>query len=144
MGISLGGFFGGGSKQSKQTTTTSTSTADMRTAIGGNAENLISPGAAVAGGGAIVAGQGARVTQSLKSTGLSGSDVQGIIGQIQADRNAERESIGSLGASLAGGLQAQAAQLGDIVAATKAPEASTLTTLLPVLIIVVLIMAMKR
>ncbi len=144
MGISLGGFFGGGSKQTKQTTTTNTSTADMRTAVGGNAENLISPGAAVAGGGAVVAGQGAHVTQTLKSTGLSGADLQGIIGQIQTDRNAERESVSSLGESLAGGLRAQGEQLGEIVAATKAPESSMLTTLLPLLIIVAIVLAMKR
>jgi hypothetical protein len=127
----------------KVNTVTTSVSQDMRTAVGGNVDNLVSPGAAVggAGGGAIVAGQGANVTQN--TSGLSGADVKGMFDQFLADRNSERASVGSLGASLASGLQAQGQQLAETLAATKAPESTTLTALLPLVIIIAIVFALK-
>ncbi len=135
------GIFGSGGKTTKQTTTTQTTTQDMRTAVGGSVDNLVSPGAAV--GGSIVAGQGANVTTSTTNTGFGAKDVTGLMEQMNQDRAAERASVGSLGASLAAGLSEQGSQLADILGATKAPEASTMGTLLPLLLLVVLLAALR-
>jgi hypothetical protein len=115
---------------------------DMRTAVGGNVDNLVAAGSAVggSGGGTVVAGQGATVTQT--TSGMTGSDVTGMLDQFMDDRSAERETFASLGESLAGGLQAQGQQLAETLAATKAPDSTTLATLMPVLIIVGLVLAL--
>ena len=139
MGFSL--FGSSGSK----TTSSLATTQDMRTAVAGSVGTLISPGAAVStpGGGAVQAAPGAVVTQSISTTGLLAEDVDALIGQLTADRASERASVSQLGQSLASGIQSQAAQLGQIVAATKSPDANAITQVLPLALLLGLLWLVK-
>jgi len=108
---------------------------DQRVAVEGTIGTLVSPGAAVASPGstAISAQPFSHVSQSI--TGLPGKEVQGLIDSVIANAAAERSAVTGLGEKLAQGIQSQSAQLGEIVAATKAPEHSALASLLPLALI---------
>jgi len=140
-----GGFLGGGESRTQTTANTTSTTSDLRTAVEGNIGSLVGAGAAVGtpGGGAIVAAPGSTVTQSNVSTGLMGEDVGAIVAGLNQDRASERASVSQLGSSLAAGMKSQAAQLGDIVAATKAPELTSLTKLLPLALLLGVLWLLK-
>ncbi len=144
MSMFSGGFFGGGTKETRQTTTNYTSTADQRTVVDGSIGSMVSPGAAVAGGGAVNAAPGASVTQTITSSGFTAEDVTTLVQQLDRDRALERASVAALGSSLASGLRDQAAAMADVVAATKTPEASMMQKLLPVLLLLGLLYFLTR
>lgn len=139
----LGGLFGSGGKEIK--TTTMTESSDMRTAVEGSVGSLISPGAAVAapGGGSVIASPGSSVSQNISVSGMQSADVNALVGLLQSGASEQAASVTRLGQSLATGMQSQAAQVADILAATKAPESTMLTKLVPVLIALVVVWALR-
>jgi len=140
----LGGLFGSGGKEIK--TTTMTESADMRTAVGGSVGSLVSPGAAVAspGGGAVIASPGSSVSQSISVEGMQSADVSALVGLIQTGASEQAAGVTRLGQGLVTGMQAQAQQVADILAATKAPETTMLTKLVPLLIALGVIWMLTR
>jgi hypothetical protein len=114
------------SSSSKKTYATTTQTQDMRTAVEGNVGTLIAPGAAVASGQGVSAnvGAGATLSQNITNTGMASEDVATIVGLLQEDRASERQSVSTLGQSLATSLAANAERMSDIVEAAKTPESA--------------------
>lgn len=143
--MSLLNLFGGGDKKTT-TTVTPTQTQDLRTAVGGSVGTLISPGVSYAtpGAGAINAAAGATVSQSITSAGMLAEDVATLMQMLSEDRQGERAAMASLGTNLASGLRSQAEQTGDILAATKAPDSTTMTQLLPLLFLLALLWFLTR
>ncbi len=128
MGIFSGGFFGGGTKETKQTTTTTSIAQDNRVAIGGSAGSVVSPGAAVAGGGAVVAAPYSTVHQSITSAGMTPAEVTGLLDNVFSRTSDLAGSISSsMGSSVSG--------LTNALAATRAPEQTALTSLMPLLLV---------
>jgi len=132
--------------QSSNQTTTNTPTENLQTAVQGDIESMISPGAAVvaSGGGSIHASPQSTVNQTIDYSGMTGAEVAGVLQGLTDQFTSQQRASMSLGSSLAASVAAQAGQLGDIVAATKTPDATTLTQLLPLLIIVVIAWAFLR
>jgi hypothetical protein len=130
---SFGSFFG--SESSSKTTSTSETTsvsADQRVAVEGNISGtVISPGAAVASPNSAAVVTGPKSTITTNISGLPAADVKGMLDSVLASGKSTTESISNLGASLVTGLSSQAAALSDIVAATKAPEQTALSSFLP-------------
>jgi hypothetical protein len=122
---------------SKKTQTTITQTPiaqDQRTQVEGDVGTFIGPGATVAtpGGGAVSAAPYAQVRQQITTTGMSPGEVQGLLDSIFEESAKDRSMVGELAGSLSSGIREQSLSLSDIVAATKAPEQSMLTALIPV------------
>ncbi len=140
MGFAI---FGSGSDKTYQT---SSQSSDMRTAVEGSVGTLISPGAAVAspGGAAFNVSPGATVTHTMTNMGLTGPDVQALLGLVEQGAQQQAASVTALGQSLATGIREQSQQVSDILAATKAPDATTLTKLVPLLIALAVIWALMR
>lgn len=113
---------------------------DQRTQFSGSGTQ-VAPGAAVASpsGGAVTASGGSSVSQSIHTTneGFVANDVAQLLGMIEEDRASERTAFASLGQSLAAGMRTQAEQTSDILAATKAPDSTTLTQIMPLLMLAV-------
>jgi len=133
-----------GSDVKKSTSVTEITTAqDQRVQIGGSAGSIVSPGAAVAGGGAITAGAGSKITANISTSGLKGAEVQQMLDTAFRESAATRESLTGLASSLSSGLAAQGENLAGIVAATKAPEQTALVSLLPLALLFVLFLWSK-
>ena len=132
----------GGSGNGKTTTTTATTQTaeevkEQLVGVEGDVGVLVSPEAQVVspGGGAIQAEPWSTVTSTVSSSGVSGEQVQSMMDSLLADSQAQRQSFTGFGESLASGLQEQSKQLGDIVAATKAPEQTALSSVLPLVLV---------
>jgi hypothetical protein len=110
---------------------------DNRLVVEGGSGTVLAPGSAVVAQGAASANAsaGSSIHQTINTTGISGSEVQGLVDQILANATEQYNAVVGLGESLSQGISDQAAQLGSIVEATKTPESSTLTKLLPLAII---------
>jgi hypothetical protein len=136
-------LFGGGDKK---TTTTNTQSSDMRTAVQGSVGSLVSPGAAVAapGGGAAIASPGATLTQTIRNEGMTGEDVALLLSQYQADRANERATAAGVARSATQAGAAYARDLAEIVAATKAPDSTTIKQLLPLLLLLLLLWFLSK
>lgn len=131
MGV---GIFGSSSeKKTTVTTQTTPITQDQRVAVGGSAGTLISPGATVGGQGTVSAAPYASVTQTISNEGLKPAEVQAMLDTMFTQTSADRAAMSDLAGSLSSGLQETARGLSDVVAATKAPEQTALTSVLPVL-----------
>lgn len=143
--MSFLGLFGGDSSSTTNAITNTTSQ-DQRTAVGGSVGSLVSPGAAVGtpGGGAVVAAPGATISQTNSVTGLTGPQVQGLLDTLTETEKQASASIANLGGSLAAGLQNQSQTLGQIVAATKTPDANLVTQLMPLAVIGLVVWAVTR
>ncbi len=126
-----------------QTNVISTS-ADQRVAVGGSTGTLVSPGAAVGGTASAVAAPMSNITQNITTTGLKGPDVSQILSGFFEDRSGERQSFTSMADSIASGLKAQGQQLGEIVAAAKAPEQTQLNSILPLAILAIVLVLVWR
>lgn len=131
MGFDLSSLFGGGSagwfnsnSASENTTANTSTTQNQQSAVQGNVGTFIAPGSTV--------------------TGLTGSEVQGLLDTLSASEAAGQKAIADVGSSLASGLQTQSQELAQIVAATKTPDSNTITQLLPVLIIGLVIWGITR
>ncbi|HER34045.1 MAG TPA: hypothetical protein ENO19_01060, partial [Halothiobacillaceae bacterium] len=74
------GLFGGSSKKTYTTVNEVNTSQDQRVAVGGDAGVVVSPGAAVAGGGAVNAAPYSQVSQEISMTGLGAADVQNLVG----------------------------------------------------------------
>jgi len=139
-----GGFFGGGEKRTTLTTTTDTLTQaqDQRVQVGGSAGTVISPGAGVseAGGGVALASPYSTVTQTITSSGVQSHEVQTLLDSVFANEGQSRATLADVAVSLSSGVQATNTQLSDLLAATKAPEQTALSSLLPVLILLVIVL----
>lgn len=121
-----------GSDVKKSTTVTEiTQTQDQRVQVGGSAGSIVSPGAAVAGGGAITAGAGSKITANITTSGIKAGDVQTMLDSAFKESAANREALTGLAQSLSSGLSEQGKSLVETLAATRAPEQSALTSLLP-------------
>lgn len=120
---------------------------DQRTQFAGGGTQ-IAPGAAVVspGAGAVQAAAGAYVTQTIthETEGMVADDVAQLLGMIEEDRASERSTFANLGQSLAAGINAQAQQTSQILAATKAPDSTTLTQLMPLLLLLVVAYVILR
>ena len=110
---------------------------DQRTQFASGSGLQIAPGAAVASpsGGAVNAAAGSAVNQTITSTGFVGEDVAQLLGMVEEDRAGERTAWSNLGQSLAASVAARAEQTSDILAATKTPDAHTLTQIMPLLLL---------
>jgi len=122
MGLNL---FGGGDSKTTNTSTTTTAQ-DQRVQIGGSAELVVSPGAAYAtpGGGAVQASPYSSVVQTITNSGLGSDDLKTLLDDVLGQQTAQMASV-----------QSSTKALTDIVAATKAPAQTTLSALLPLLLI---------
>lgn len=127
------GFFGS-DKKTSTVTTEIVETKDQRVQVGGSTGTLISPGATVGGAGAVSAAPYSTVQQSITSTGASPAEVQGLLDSVFEEGSRDRAMIGGLAESLGSGLREQSQQLGEIVAAAKAPEQTALATLMPLVL----------
>ncbi len=137
MSFLSGGFFGGGTKETKQTTTTTNVSQDQRVQVGGSAGSVVSPGAAVGGGGAVVAAPYSSVTQSITSTGMTPAQVTGLLDNVFGyTRDLAGQITGSLSGPLAGVTEA--------LSATRAPEQTALTSMMPLLIILGVLYFLSR
>jgi hypothetical protein len=108
---------------------------DQRTAVEGQVGSLVSPGAAVGGGAAVVANPYSTVSQTISTTGLPATDVKGLMDSLLGSQESEREAITSFGKSLSSGLASQAATLTDALAATRVADSSQLTQALPFIVL---------
>ena len=114
---------------------------DQRTQFGSGSGLQVAPGGAVVspGAGSVNAAAGAFVQQSVSTEnhGFVAEDVAQILGMIEEDRAGERAALSGLGQSLAAGVLAQADTAAATLAATKAPYATTLTQIMPLLLLLV-------
>ncbi len=121
MGWSL---FGGGSDSTSNVTTNNT-TQNMQTAMQGNLYGTFAaPGSTI--------------------TGLSGTQVEGLINMVGSVNEAGQKALSDIGNSLTASMQAQSQELAQIVAATKTPEANSLAQLAPILMLGLLLWALKK
>jgi len=121
--MGFGNIFGSESKSSNQTTSTTT-TQNQQTAVQGNVGTLVAPGATL--------------------EGITGRDVIDLMANLGADHQQERTVVANLASTMNAGLQAATRQVGDILAATKAPDSNTITQLLPLAIILIIAWAITR
>lgn len=129
------GFWGNDSTKKTTYSTSIAQTQDQRVGVGGDVDSLVSPGAAVGGGGAVVAGAGANVSQSITSTGLPATDVKGLMDSLLGSQQSERETFSDFGKSLSSGLASQAQSLTGALAATRVADSSKLTQALPFIVL---------
>jgi hypothetical protein len=138
-----GGFFGSGEKNVKETTNQVTQTQDQRVTLADSeVGTIISPGATVTGGAGLSISaqpQGTATVshfeQSIVNSGYTAGDVSGMLSSMFNAGSADRAAIGDLAGSLSSQLAAQNEQLGQIVGATRAPEQSSLTAVVPWLLL---------
>lgn len=112
---------------------------DQRTQFASGSGVQVAPGATVASpsGAAITASAYSHVTQKITNEGFVAEDVAQLLGMIEEDRAGERTALTDLGQSLAAGVLAQSEQTAATLAATKAPDATTLTQVIPLLMLLV-------
>ena len=113
---------------------------DNRTEFASGSGLQVAPEGAVNAAGAASAnasGSGSSVSQQINTTneGYVADDVIQILSMMDADRAGERSAWTGLGQSLAAGVLAQSTQAADTLAATKAPDSTTLTKIMPLLIL---------
>jgi hypothetical protein len=130
------GLFGGGNKSTSTTTTNVSTTQDNRLAVGGDAGAVVGPGAAVGGAGAVNAAPYSSVTQEISMTGLAANDVQSLVGSVLTP-------VTNLASSIEAGSRETQRSLADVVAATKAPDQTALSSLLPLALLAVLLILVK-
>jgi hypothetical protein len=121
---------------------------DQRTQFGSGSGLQVAPGGAVVspGAGAVNAAAGSSVHQTIttRNEGFVADDVAQILGMIEEDRAGERQTFSALGQSLAAGVLAQADTTAATLAATKAPDSTTLTKLVPLMVVLVLAYVLLR
>lgn len=117
MGWSL---FGGGSDSNVSTTNQNYQTAIQGPVTG----TFAAPGATI--------------------TGLSGTQVEGLINMVGSVNEAGQKALSDIGNSLTASMQAQSQELAQIVAATKAPDSSMITQLIPLLLVGLLVWLLKK
>ena len=142
------GLIGGSSKTKK----TSISVSDVKEQnVGveaGDVGAFVSPGGALTGtgGGSVHANPYSTVTQNISTTrtGFEFGDVQGLIDSIFESQEGERDTMAGVAGSLAVSTQESQKQLGRALEETRAPEATQLTQLMPLALLVgvVLMLAM--
>jgi 3-dehydroquinate synthetase len=98
---------------------------------------LVAPGAAVGGTAAITAAQGANVTQSI--SGYQPAEVQKLLDSMFSETSAGRQAVEGLAESLSSGLSQQSKTLTEALAATRAPEQSALSSILPLVALAVVL-----
>ena len=81
------------------------------------------------------AGDFSQVFQNVTNEGFQADDVAQLLGMMNEDQASSRDALTQLGTTLAGGLQSAQAQTSQILAATKAPDSTTLTQIMPLLMI---------
>lgn len=133
------GLFGGGNKRTTTTVQEVNTTQDQRVQVGGSVGSLVSPGATVGGTGAISASPYSTVSQTISNSGASPAQVQTMLDSVFAAGSADRAAIGDLASSLGSGLKDQAAQLAGALEATRAPNQSALTLLIPLGLVALLL-----
>lgn len=89
-----------------------------------------------AGSIGVRAGDFSTVKQDVTNEGFQAEDVAQLLGMITEDQAASRDSLVQLGTTLASGLRSSASETSQILADTKSPDSTTLTKLLPLLIVV--------
>jgi len=120
------GLFGGSSKKTYTTVNEVNTSQDQRVVVGGSAGSVVSPGAAVAGGGAVNAAPYSQVSQEISMTGLGAADVQSLVGSVLTP-------VTNLATSIEAGSRETQKSLADVVAATKAPAQTAWTSAMPFL-----------
>lgn len=114
---------------------------DQRTQFASGSGLQVAPGGAVVspGAGSVNAAARSTVRQTINTTneGFVAEDVAQLLGMIEEDRADERAAFTAMGQSLAAGVLAQSEQAGTTLAATKAPDATTLTQVMPLLLLLV-------
>jgi len=113
--------------------------ADNRTQFATGSGLQVAPSGAVnaTGAGSVNASAGAIVTQDIQTTneGFAADDVAQLLGMLDEDRANERAALTGLGQSLAAGVLASNAQTAETLAATKAPDSTTLKQIMPLLLL---------
>lgn len=118
-----GAIFGSGEKTTTQNPVTTTTTTDQRTAVEGNVGTLVGPGATL--------------------SGITGQDIVALMQNLGAEHSQERTVMANLASNLTAGFQSATQQVGDILAATKSPDSNALSQLVPIMIILALLWALK-
>jgi len=81
------------------------------------------------------AGDFSAISQNVTNEGFQGEDVAQLLGMVTEDQAASRDALTKLGSSLAAGLQSAQSETAQILAATKAPDSTTLTQIMPLLLL---------
>jgi hypothetical protein len=131
------------SKKSSSSTTIS-DVKEQNVGVEGDVGVLVSPEGAIAGGGGgtVQASPYSHVTQTISTEGLGGEEVQGLLDSILVDQAGTRESLSELAGDVTAGLRESQKQLGESLAATRAPEATQLAQLMPLALVLVLLVAL--
>lgn len=110
------------------------------------AEQLVLPGSQVTEAASVGARAGdfSNVWQTVENQGFQAEDVAQLLGMINEDQAASRDAITQLGTTLASGLQSSASETAQILAATKSPEVTSLSKLMPLLIVLAVLYFLMR
>ena len=116
---------------SKIYTKTDALSQDQRVAVEGGVGNLVAPGAASGGMGAIVAAPESEVRQTITNRGFEAGDINSILATVFQDSADSRDLIGAVATSAIAGSSKGRAEATEILAATKAPNQTALTAMIP-------------
>lgn len=101
------------------------------------AEQVVLPGGVITEPGSVgaTASGFGKVEQNVVNEGFQAADVAQLLGMVSEDQASSRDALTQLGTTLATGLQSAQAQTSQILAATKAPDSTTLTQIMPLLLV---------
>ena len=116
---------------SKIYTKTDALSQDQRVAVEGGVGNLVAPGAASGGMGAIVAAPESEVRQTITNRGFEAGDINSILATVFQDSADSRDVVEAVTAQAIGAASSGQSGMTEVVAATKAPNQTALTAMIP-------------